>query len=452
MIQLDFLMRRKFIIEKGLDLRLSGAVTATTQLQSVTPRNVAVVPDDFPGLKLKSVVSEGDEVAAGQALLADKNCSQLKVVSPVAGTVKAIVRGERRKIERIVVAAGINDMVRTDFRHDGALDAETVKDSLLQSGLWVFMRQRPFDIVPDPLAPPRDIFVTALDTAPLATPLVDRVAAYRVELACGVEALSLLTAGKVYVCGSGIDDIKGAEMIDFSGPHPAGNVGVQIANIAPVNKGDTVWALDIVTLARIGSLFLTGHVDFTTTVAVTGPEVEKPMSIKTICGVELRDLLDGNIRHDGINHRIISGNVLTGTKESLRGFLRYPYRQVTVIAEGDDRHEFMGWASMSPSKLSASRSFPSFFRRRHAFSPDARINGGRRAMIMSGVYDKVFPMDILPEYLVKAIMSCDIEKMEALGIYEVAPEDFALAEFLDPSKLELQKIVAGGLEYLRHEL
>lgn len=316
------------------------------------------------------------------------------------------------------------------------------------------MRRRPYDIIPQAADAPRDIFVTAMDTAPLALNLDEMTGGMESFITAGVSALSLLTKGTIYICvakGSSLPDIKGAEMVELPMLHPAGNTGVQIANIAPVNKGEVVWTLDIVTLAKIGQLMSRGSVDYSVTVAVTGSEVEKPQVVSTLPGTPLEAILKGNVRNDGRNHRIISGNVLTGTPESLEGYLRYPYRQVTVIPEGDDADEFMGWASLSPSKMSESRSFLGRFLGRK-FRPDARLQGGRRAMIMSGIYDDYMPMDIMPEYLIKAIIAKDIDRMEALGIYEVAPEDFALAEYADPSKLELQRIVREGLDYMRSEV
>ena len=226
---------------------------------------------------------------------------------------------------------------------------------------------------------------------------------------------------------------------------------MQLANIRPVNKGDVAWTVDILTVARIGRLAVSGVPDWETMVAVTGSEITDPSVIKTVVGAEMSVLLEGRIKSDEKPRRVISGNVLTGIPVGVDGYLRYPYRQVTVIPEGSDADEFMGWASMSPSKMSVNPSFIGHFLKR-SFAPDARLNGGRRAMIMSGVYDKVFPMDILPEYLIKAILARDIDRMEALGIYEVAPEDFALAEYVDPSKLELQKIVRQGLDYLRGQV
>lgn len=449
LIAYNFIAMRKYLsISKGLDLRLAGAAPGVPgKAPVVVPESVAVVPDDYPGLTLKMSVREGDKVKAGSPLLHDKSNENIVVVSPVAGTVRAIVRGERRKIERVVVAPDATD--------DAVVysPGKDLKELMMESGLWAMMRQRPFDIVPSPDVRPRDIFITAMDTAPLAiSPLtgLDTEA-----IARGAKALATLTGGKLYLSIAAsveFPDIDGVEIVEVKGPHPAGNVGVQIANIAPVNKGETVWALEVAMVARLGTLLMTGKPDFSTLVAVTGPEAVSPCICRTDIGADIASLVKGHIADDGVNHRIISGNVLTGINVGADGYLRRPWRQVTIMAEGDDRDELMGWASLNPKKLSVSSSFPSRFSRRRLFSPDARINGGRRAMIMSGLYDKVMPMDIMTEYLIKAILARDIERMEALGIYEVAPEDFALAEFVDPSKLELQKIVGEGLDYLRKEI
>lgn len=440
-------MEKRITISRGLDIKLRGGIDSGTPVGSCVPASVAVVPGDFPGFVPKLAVKEGAEVACGAPLMFDKVNTDIALVSPVAGKVVAVVRGERRKILRVVVEP------QGDAAQTVALD--DVRTAIMKSGLWAWMRQRPYDIVPTPDATPVNIFVTAFDSAPLAPSLAEAVKGKDAEIKAGVEALSKLTSGSVYVGvreGDVIDVPAPAVRVTFAGPHPAGNAGVQAAAIAPVNKGQTIWTLDIVTLARIGSLMLNGKVDFSTSVAVTGSEVETPAMVNTCVGASLESLLAGRLKTDSSHKRIISGNVLTGATCPADGYLRFPYRQVTVIPEGDDVDEFMGWASMSPSKLSTSRSFLSWLMPGKRFAPDARINGGRRAMIMSGEYDKVMPMDIMPEYLIKAILSRNIDKMEALGIYEVAPEDFALCEFVDPSKLELQKIVRQGLDYLRKEL
>lgn len=441
----------KIKIKKGLDLKLAGAVAVDSPHRKVDPDYCAIFPDDYPGFTPKLAVKEGDKVEIGSALMHDKKDTDTVLVSPVSGTVKEIVRGERRKIIKVVVK---NDQSGNYVTFDTSMPTAQL---LGQSGLLAAMRNRPYDIVPNSGTTPRDIFVTALDTAPLALPLTSQLGKDATEvLTKAVAALKTLTSGKVYI-STGDDwtfgDIDGAEQVSVSGPHPAGNVGIQIANIAPVNKGENVWTLDVVTLYKIGVLLTTGHIDPTVTVAVVGPEVSKPAIIDTVAGADIKPVLAGLLSDDTTHHiRIISGNVLTGTAVSeADGFLHMPWRQVTVIAEGDDVDEFMGWASIAPSKLSVNRALPLHWLHK-LFSPDARLLGGRRAMIMSGEYDKVLPMDIMAEYLLKAILSHNIDDMEALGIYEVAPEDFALCEFVDTSKLPVQKIIRDGLDYLHKEL
>lgn len=440
-------------IKKGLDISIRGNAVESAPID-VTPATCAIIPDDFPGITPKVDVKEGDEVVVGSTLFHDKAYPDVKVTSPVAGKVTAIVRGERRKLERIVITPGTSPSTSLDFEVNNIDDRTRASRLLLDSGLWAWMRQRPYDIVPNPGVTPRDIFITGFDSAPLAPDFEMMLDGKQKELGAAVALLKKLTDGDIYIGiheGSCLEAIDGVETIIMNGPHPAGNVGVQICNVKPVNKGETVWTMDALTLLRIGKLATSGSLDMTVTAALTGCEVTEPHYINTIAGADMKSVLKGAVNNDDIHHRVISGNVLTGIPVGEEGYLRFPYRQVTVIAEGDDFAEFMGWASLSPQKMSINRSFPGHFFR-HKFCPDARILGGRRAMIMSGVYEKVMPMDILPEYLIKAIIARDIDRMEQLGIYEVAPEDFALCEYVDPSKLELQKIVQEGLDYLRKEL
>lgn len=430
-------------IKKGLDIPLKGAASGREEKLPGSGL-YAIVPDDFPGYTWKAVVKPGDMVRAGDPLLTAKEDSGLSLTSPVAGEVREIHRGERRHIEFISVEKKGEDSAK-EFKGNALLPL------LKESGLFAMLRQRPFDIVPLSDSP-RDIFVTAFDTAPLAPEMYP--ALVKEWLEAGLEALSRLTDGKVYLsvpAGSGLTS-KHAVVNEFSGPHPAGNVGVQIAAIAPVNKGENVWTLNAETAARIGKLDKTGLADYSVRVAVTGAGVKDPHYVETLVGASIESILKGNLDGQTSELRIISGNVLTGDRVHEDGFLRFPYRQVTVIPEGADADEFMGWASMNPGKYSVKKTFPAFLRGlSKPFDFDARIKGGHRAMIMSGEYDKVFPFDIYPEYLLKAILGRDIERMEQLGIYEVAPEDFALPEFVDTSKLELQKIVRDGLDYLRKE-
>lgn len=440
-------MNKVIKVKKGLDIPLQGGVTSEVKFDEKTI-DYAIVPDDFPGYTWKSSVKVGDKVSAGSALLYAKEDERLCLTSPVAGEVTDIHRGERRKIEYISVRKSEE---QTELSFDLTID--NGYDALLRSGMFAMLRQRPFDIVPFIGQKPRDIFVTAFDSAPLAPELVCECNIN--ELEEGLKALSRFTDGKIYLSikkGSNISS-NVAEVVEFEGPHPAGNVGTQIAAISPINKGEIVWTLDAMTASRIGHLFTTGKVAYGTAVALTGEDMTNPHILMTRIGASLATTLAGEINGSNGTVRVISGNVLTGVKvDANSGFLRYPYRQITAIDEGDNADEFMGWISFSPKKYSVKRWFPAFLRGLHKpFHFDARIKGGHRAMILSGEYDKVFPMDIYPEYLLKAIIAKDIEKMEQLGIYEVAPEDFALAEFVDTSKIELQKLVREGLDYLRKE-
>ena len=435
-------------LKKGFDIRLLGEITDKVIGDVPAPNTVAVIPDDFHGIIPRMEKKEGEHVAAGEPLYHDKNHEAIKVVAPVSGTVKEVRRGERRHIDAIIIAP---DGDKDSITHNIMGDAEQV---LLQSGLWAMMRQRPYDVVPTPGIRPRDVFVTAFDSAPLAPDLDVVLGDKRQFIAKGVEVLNGLTDGKVYIGvrdGQSID-APGAEVTTFIGPHPAGNVGVQAANTAPVNKGDVVWTMDIVTLARIGELFTTGKVSHDTVVAITGEMVQQPRYIKTVMGADLQTVL----KHETTNvaqSRIICGNVLTGMKVEADQWLLAPYRHITVIPENNKPDEFMGWASFKPSRFSIYRTFTTWLGGlSKARSFDSRIKGGERAIVRTGEYDAMLPMDIYGEFLIKAIISGDIDKMEQLGIYEIAPEDFALAEFADTSKLELQRIVREGLDRLRAEM
>lgn len=443
-------------LKRGLSLNLVGKIT-DSEVSPVAVTEVALVPDDFTGLIPKVDVKAGDSVVPGTPLFHDKNFTDICVVSPVAGVVKDVVRGERRKLERIVVTPAAADAAPIQFCKPGAsLEAPTLSKAMQLSGVWAMMRQRPYDIVPAADVRPRDIFVTLFDKAPLAPDTDIYLMGQESRLARAVEALAKLTDGKVYVCrsaDSALGDIPGAVNYVVSGPFPSSNAGVQAANIAPVNKGEVIWTLNVRAMLMLADLVCDGKVNYDTVVAADGSGVASPRYVEVPIGASIHDILLNNVSDTGRHLRFISGNPLVGVNVGADGYLRYPYMQVTVIPEGDDVAEFMGWASISPSKMSESRSFTGrLFGSRREYNPDARILGGRRAMIMSGEYDKVLPMDIMTEYLIKAVLSHDIDRMEALGIYEVAPEDFAAAEYVDTSKIPLQQIVRDGLDYLRKEL
>ena len=441
-------MSRTIRIKRGLDIPLEGKSSGRTEV--IEAKKIGMVPDDFLGYKWKCSVKEGDEVAIGAPLLHDKETGRIKIVSPIEGKVEKIIRGERRKIEAVVVAKCKTQ--QEPNRLNLSQKAADIRIALQESGIWAMMRQRPFDVIPAPDSEPRDIFVSAFDSAPLAPYLYDKGDIPYIEQ--GLEILEQMTGKKPYIATRATDpsEFKNGENLKIDGPHPGGNVGVQIAAVKPVNKGETVWTLNVETLIRIGKLYSEDKSLWETTVAITGPEAEDPHLVETTVGISMEELLAGSIKKEtGV--RVISGNVLTGVKVGAKdGFLRYPYRQVTLIKEGDDADEFMGWASMNPKKYSVKRTFPAFLRGlSKPFNFDSRIKGGRRAMILSGEYDKVFPFDIYPEYLLRAMIAGDFDKMEKLGVYEVAPEDFALPEFVDTSKQELQKLVRESLDKIRDE-
>lgn len=436
-------------IKKGLDLKLIGEATGDIAKTTNPSTTFAVFPSDYPGFTPKLAIKEGDLVKAGEMILYDKSDCDIAIVSPICGSVSKVVRGERRKIERIEITANKSNESISFETSD--LTTDSITKTIKQSGLWVRMRQRPYDIIPESGKMPRDIFVTAFDSAPLA---LESICKGDKDFRKGVEILSKLTDGKVHLCcrKENLIDTDYSTTHIISGPHPAGNLSIQIEKISPVNKNETVWGLSGDTVTKIGCLFNTGKLNFSCTIALTGESVCKPQIFNAIEGQKISDFTNNNLKDDK-NIRIISGNVLTGQKVSNESFIHYPFRQITVIPEDSNPAEFMGWASLSTKKYSFSRCFFSWLQgSKKRFHFDAKINGGERAIIMAGEYDSVFPMDIYAEFLIKAILAHDIEKMEQLGIYEVAPEDFALCEFIDTSKLELQKIVREGLDYLRKEM
>ena len=442
-------------IKKGLDINLKGKASEVL-LNGGSSATYALVPDSYNGIMPKVVAKVGDKVKAGSVLFVDKNRPEIKFVSPVSGEVAAVNRGEKRKVLSVVVKPD-TQVVYEEFgkKNVASMKADEVKEALLTAGMWPFIKQRPYDIVANPAESPRDIFVSAFYSAPLAPNFDFILKGQEADFQAGLSALAKMTAGKVYVGvrkGSAAAKVSGVEVVEVEGPHPAANVGVQINNIKPVNKGEVVWTVNPDDVIIMGRLFNKGVADFSRLVVLTGSETTERGYIKTIAGCTIESLMAGKIMDNG-HIRVISGNVLTGSKVGKEDYLRAYDNQVTVIPEGDDNDEFFGWAVPGFNKYSTSHSYLTWLiGRNKEYVLDARIKGGRRAMIMSNEYDKVFPMDILPEYLIKAILAFDIDKMENLGIYEVAPEDFALCEFVDTSKMELQKIVRDGLNLLYKEM
>ena len=443
-------------LRKGLDINLKGA--AAQELVSVKePGFYSLIPDDYTGITPKVVVKEQEYVMAGGPLFIDKNHPELKFVSPVSGVVTSVERGARRKVLNIVVeAAAEQDYEEFGKKDVNALNGESVKAALLEAGMFAFIRQRPYDVIADPTMYPKAIFVSAFDSNPLAPDFEFALKGEEANFQTGLDALSKMA--KTYLSisvkqkAAALTQAKNVTITAFDGPNPAGNVGVQINHISPVVKGETVWTIGAEAVIFIGRLFNKGRVDMTRKVAVTGSEVLKPAYCKLKVGALLTNVFSGNVT-TGRDLRYISGNVLTGKKVNPNGFLGAFDSQLTVIPEGDDIHEMLGWIMPRFNQFSVNHSYFSWLLGNNKeYVLDARIKGGERHMIMSNEYDKVFPMDIFPEYLVKAIIAGDIDRMEALGIYEVAPEDFALCEFVCSSKVEVQRIVRAGLDMLRAEM
>ena len=441
-------MSKLIKLRKGLDVNLKGkAVLETVSVKC--PGEYALVPDDFCGMKPKVVVNEGDTVLAGDALFVDKKHPEVKFVSPVSGTVTLVERGDRRKLLSVRVKSDGKQQSREfDVKGD-------IKAVLMESGMFAFFRQRPYDVVANPEDKPKAIFVSAFNSMPLSQDFSYVVKGQEEEFKAGIKALSAIAKVNLGInvaqSKTFLNDVPNCEVTVFDGPAPAGNVGVQINHVDPINKGEVVWTIAAEEVIFVGRLMKTGRVDLTRTIAVAGSEVKKPAYATIKVGQKLDTLLQGQIS-DEASLRIINGNVMTGIKTSKDGYLAAHATEVNVIPEGDHADEFMGWIMPRFNTFSTHRSYLSWlFGKKKEYVFDARVKGGERHMIMSGEYDKVFPMDIFAGYLIKAIITGDIDRQEALGIYEVAPEDFAIAEFVDSSKLELQRIVREGLDILRKE-
>jgi len=452
-------MSKSIKLRKGLDIRLVGeAKTVKSDLPA--PKTVSIKPSDFHGMTPKMVVKEGDTVKAGGILFHDKYEESVKYASPVSGTVKAIVRGAKRRILEVVVDSdGQQTFESTSALDLSSMSSEQVKETMLASGLWPFINQRPIDVVADPKNEPKAIFVSAFSSAPIAPDYNFLLQGRGEEFQKGLDVLSKLTPGKVHLTlnGSGnSDDIfsnaKGVQINRISGKHPAGNVGTQIHHIDPINKGEFVWTVNAQDVAIIGRYFLTGKFDTQKVIALTGSEIKEPQYFQTIIGANVSDLLAGRIATDNV--RVISGNVLTGDKIDQDGYLGFYHNEVTVIPEGDQM-KFVateGWMAPGFKRFSNSRTFPTWILpKSKKFRLDTNTNGEERAFVVTGELEKVFPFDILPMQLVKAAITDDIDGMENLGIYEVAPEDFALCEYVCTSKINIQDKIRQGLDLIASE-
>ena len=470
-------------IQKGLDLPIGGAAELRlTDARSIS--TYAVKPTDFVGLTPSLLVEEGDAVAVGDALFCDKHDERIRFTSPVSGQVKAIVRGEKRKLLKVVVETDFKSAgsMGLDYKSSPTMTADDIKAAMLQCGLWTTLRQRPFGTIANPDDKPKAIFVSAFSSAPLA-PDYDFVMQGKEEwLKKGLEALTNLTDGKVHVCfkpkqglAKQLSTLNSQLSTHYiNGPHPSGNIGTQIAHIDPINKGEVVWTMNLQDVAILGELVVTGVYNPEKAIALAGPNIKNSHYYRVKSGACLAEIIKAQLLNNDYPkmdaydatkaNRVISGDILSGTQIAADGFLGAYDDLVSILPEGD-YYDFMGWLMPGFRKFSFSRTFLSGFMPKSTFKPlgmklprfenlwkfDTNTHGDERPLVFTGNFERVFPFDIYPTQLIKACIIGDIELMENLGIYEVEPEDFALCEFIDTSKTDIQAIIREALEKLRKE-
>lgn len=443
-------------IKKGLNINLVGAAEPTIS-QTVPSNFYALNLKDFHGFTPKLMVREGAHVKCGDALFCNKDNEAMVVASPASGEVVEIERGARRRILSLRIKAD-KDQVNLEYEKLDLSSAsgDQIRDYLLKSGCWPFIKQRPYDVIADPNTAPKAIFISAYTSGPLAADINFTLRQEKVVLQTALSALGKLTAGKIHVSiGAGqespFEDLQGIELHRVSGPHPAGLVGTQINKIDPINKGERVWVVTPQDLVVIGEMLTSGIYNPERLVALAGSSVKKPQYYLTRIGAELSTFLYASGVND-VNFRVINGDVLTGSKSSPDGFLGFYNNLVTVIPEGDD-YEFFGWNKPVTNKISPTRALTfSWIFPRKKYNLNTNTNGEHRAFVVTGLYEEVFPMDIYPLQLLKACMIGDLDEMEQLGLYEVAPEDFALTEFICISKQPHQQIIRDGLDLLYKEI
>ena len=448
-------MSNNIYLKKGLDLPINGTAAQNTK-KVIAPDVVAVKPTDFRGLVPKLLVREGDKVLAGTPVLADKMSQNILFASPVSGTVLEVVRGEKRKLLEVRIKADANqEYVDFGVKKASSLTAAQVKESLLAAGLWPAITQRPYGIIADPETTPKAIFVSAFSTAPLAANVEYALNGQLDNIQAAVDALGKIA--KVHVCVNAANEsatlfgkLQNVTLHTVSGKHPAGNVGVQIHHIAPIQKGEIVWTVSPVMLAAIGKLFTTGKYDIKRKIAVTGPKAVNPAYVEGYPGISIKDLKE--YYNEGENLRFVSGDVLSGTNVGAEGFLGFFDNQVTILEEGN-KYELLGWAKPFRCKFfSASHTYFSWLTPNKKYDMDTNLHGGPRAFVANDVYGKVLPMELYPVYLLKACLANDIEKMEKFGIYEVVEEDLAICEYVCPSKIDIQQIITDGIALMLKEM
>ena len=444
-------------IKKGLDIKLVGEAEKVSE-SAAKSDYFSIRPEDFHGITPKLIAKEGSKIKAGEPIFYDKSNQEVKFVSPVSGEITEIKRGEKRRILAIKILADKDQKFAdySKFNLDTA-KAEDVKSHLLSSGCWPFMKQRPYDVIANPDREPKSIFVSAYASAPLAADFDFVLKGKEAELQAAVTALSKLTKGKVHISignkeYSPFNGLEGIDLHYVSGPHPSGNVGTQINKIDPVNKGEVVWTINPQDLVIIGELLLTGKFNAERVVALVGASVQKPRYFVTKLGCEVASMIYDNGIEKDANIRIISGNVLSGKQVKPDGYLDYYSNTITVIPEGDD-YELFGWLKPEFKKISSSRALTfSWLSSNKKYDLNTNTNGEHRAFVTTGTYEEVFPLDIFPMQILKSCMYKDLDEMEALGMYEVAPEDFALTEFVCVSKQPHQQIIREGLDLMLKEI
>ncbi len=444
-------------IKKGLDINLKGEAEKTSE-KAILSNFYILRPEDFHGVTPKLISKVGTKVKAGDPVFFDKSNETIKFVSPVSGEVLEISRGEKRKILTIKIQADKEQTYQDHGKFDvDAANSEAIKSHLLASGCWPFVKQRPYDVIANPDKMPKAIFISGYASAPLAADLDFTLQGKEAELQAAVTALGKLTEGEVHVSvgkdgNSPLAGLSGISLHKVSGPHPSGNVGTQINKIDPINKGEIVWTVNPQDLVIIGELLLTGKFNAERIVALVGSSVEKPRYFVTKIGSEVATMVyDKGIVKDS-NDRIISGNVLSGKQVNPDGYLDYYSNVISIIPEGDD-YELFGWNKPVFNKISTSRALTfSWLSPKKTYNLNTNTNGEHRAFVTTGTYEEVFPLDIYPMQILKACMYKDLDEMEALGMYEVAPEDFALTEFVCVSKQPHQKIIREGLDLMLKEI
>ena len=449
-------MSKDIKIKKGLDIKLIGEAEKITE-NAIISNTYAIRPEDFHSITPKLIVKENATVKAGETLFYNKDFEAMKFVSPVSGQISEIVRGERRRVIAIKINAD-NEQSYTDHGvYNNDTDAATTKALLLASGCWPFIKQRPYDVIANPDHTPKGIFISGYASAPLAADLDYTLAGKENEIQAAVSALGKLTSGEVHISvgkksNSPLNNLEGVKIHKVSGPHPSGNVGTLINKVSPVNKGEVVWTINAQDLVIIGELLLTGKFNAERIIAFAGSSVKKPRYFKTKIGSEVATMIyDHGVEKDG-NDRIISGNVLSGKQVAPDGYLDYYSNIITVIPEGDD-YEFFGWNKPVFDKVSTSRAFTfSWLTPNKKYDLNTNTNGEHRAFVVTGSYEDIFPLDIYPMQILKACKYKDLDEMEALGMYEVAPEDFALTEFICVSKQPHQQIIREGLDLMLKEI